>query len=99
MIINQKPINLAEAKSLAKNLEENVALSDYFKRFAKLSTADATKLIDELRALNNIKLKEEDFVKITDFLPQDSEELAKVVSEVSLTEEEAQAIFLIVKKY
>jgi len=99
MILNQKSITLAEAKSLVKNLEENKVLDDYFKKFAKLSQTDAVKLVDDLRALNNIKLKEDDFVKLTDFLPQDSEELSKVISEVSLTEEEAQAILALIKKY
>jgi len=99
MILNQKSITLSEAKSLVKNLEENKVLDDYFKKFAKLSQADAVKLVDDLRALNNIKLKEDDFVKLADFLPQDSEELSKVISEVSLTEEEAQAILALIKKY
>jgi len=99
MILDQKPITLSEVKSLAKNLDEKSPLAEYLKKFAKLSVADSNKLLGELRALNSIKLREEHFVKIVDFLPQDNEELAKVVSEASLTEEEMQAILSIVKNY
>jgi DNA-directed RNA polymerase subunit F len=98
-ILNQKPVTLAEVKALVKNIEEKETLNEYMKKFSKLSLADATKLMQELSALNNIKLREEHFVKIADFLPQDSEDLAKVVSEVSLSDEESQAILAVVKKY
>ena len=99
MILDQHPITLSEVKALAKNLDEKSPLHAYLKTFVKLSAADSKKLIDELRGLNSIKLREEHFVKIADFLPQDSEELSKVASESSLTEEEMQAVLSIVKKY
>ncbi len=99
MILDQRPVSLAEVKALAKNLDESSPLADYLKRFTKLSSADSNKLISELKALNNLKLRDEHFVKISDFLPSDNEELSKVLSEVSLTEEESQAILAIVKNY
>jgi DNA-directed RNA polymerase subunit F len=98
-VLNQRAVTLAEVKSYAKNFETNEVMNEYMKKFAKLSAADSAKLIEELSALNNIKIREENFVKIADFLPQDNEELAKVVSEVSLTDEEMQAILAAVKKY
>ena len=99
MILDQRPITMSEVKSLAKNLDEKTSLYEYLKKFVTLSAADSNKLLDELKALNSIKLREEHFVKIVDFLPRDNEELVKVVSETSLTEEEMQAILSIVKKY
>ena len=98
-VLNQRAVTLAEVKSYAKNFETNEVMNEYIKKFAKLSATDSAKLIEELSALNNIKIREENFVKIADFLPQDNEELAKVVSEVSLTDEEMQAILAVVKKY
>jgi len=44
-------------------------------------------------------LKEENFIKIADFLPVDAEDLNKICNETSLSEEEIQAILAIVKKY
>jgi DNA-directed RNA polymerase subunit F len=99
MILSQKMVTIAEAKSYVKNLEEKQALNDYFKKFGTLSLDKANKLIGELQGLNNIKLKDEHMVKISDFLPADSEELAKITNDVSLTEEEAQAVLGIVKNY
>jgi DNA-directed RNA polymerase subunit F len=99
MILEQRPITMSEVKALAKNLDEKTPLHEYLKKFVKLSAADANKMLDELRALNSMKLREEHFVKIVDFLPQDNEELSKVVPEASLTEEEMQAILAISKKY
>lgn len=99
MILNQKAVTIAEAKSYIKNLEEKQALNDYFKKFSILSVADAQKLITELQGLNNMKLREEHFVKIADMMPSDSEDLAKITNDVSLTEEEAQAVLSLVKNY
>ncbi len=99
MILTQKIVTIVEAKSYVKNLDEKQALNDYFKKFSTLSLDKAHKLIEELRALDNIKLKEEHMVKIADFLPADSEEVTKIAHDVSLTEEEAQAILSLVKNY
>lgn len=99
MILSQKPLTLAEVKELAKGVDEKKQTADYLKKFAKLSKSDAHKLMEEAKALNNIKLKEEDFIKLADFLPQDSEELNKLLSEANLSEEEAAAILNIVKNY
>ncbi|HVY01363.1 MAG TPA: hypothetical protein VHA12_01205 [Candidatus Nanoarchaeia archaeon] len=99
MILNQKMVTIAEAKSYIKNLEEKQALHDYFKKFSVLTLANAEKLMGELKALNNIKLREEHYIKIVDMLPSDSEELAKIANDVSLSEEETQAILSLVKNY
>ena len=67
--------------------------------FVILSKEDSEKLIAELRALNNLKLKEEHFIKIADFLPKDIEDVNKILNDVGLSEAEANAILEIVKKY
>ena len=99
LILSKKPVTIAEAKSLAGDVAEKRAVHGYFKTFGKMKKADADKLVGELRALNNPKLKEEHLVKIADFLPQDLEDVNKIVSDAGLTEEEANAILAIVKKY
>lgn len=99
MILSQRIVSIAEARSYVKNIEEKQALHDYFKKFSTLSLESAHKLIAELQGLNNVKLKEEHMIKIADFLPSDAEELNKITNDVSLTEEEAQAVLGLVKNY
>ena len=98
MIISKKSLTFAEVKELMKNVE-NPQMQDYMKAFSKLSEDKAHSLIEEINALNNPKLKEEHIIKIADFLPRDAEDLSKIVLDVSLSEEEINAILNIVKKY
>lgn len=98
-LINKRPVTLAEVKENVKSLDESAPIHLYLKKFCKISKDKASKLVEEVRALNNPKLKEENFIKIADFLPVDSEDLNKICNEASLTEEEAQAILAIVKNY
>lgn len=99
MILNRTPIPLAHITSYVKDEEQYKVTQDYVKKFCKLSKEDADKLMSEIRALNNLKIKEETLVKIADFCPQDAEDVSKIFTDVSLTEEETNAILAIVKKY
>lgn len=99
MILNRKPLTLAAAKSLIKNIGERKALADYMKKFSELSEDKADKLMEEIKALNNPKLKEEGVIKIVDFLPKDSEDLNKILPEAGLSEEESNVIVKITEKY
>ncbi len=99
MILEKTPLTMAEVYEVVKDLEEKKPLKDYLKKFTKLSKAKAEELKDKLHNLNNIKLKEENIIKIVDFLPKDSEDLQKLFTEVTLNEEETNAILDIVKGY
>jgi len=99
MILNRKPLSLAEVKAHLKEMDSNKPVSDYLKNFANLSKDKAEKLSEEIRGLKNPKIREENIVKIVDFLPKDSEDVNKIFTEVSLSEEEANSIVEIVKKY
>ena len=99
MILEKTPITLAEVKDRVKGLDERQVLKDYLKRFTKLTKAKTEELVKEVQGLNSIKLKEESVVKIADFLPTAPEELNKILTEVSLTEEETNAILTITGKY
>ena len=99
MILSKKPLTLSEVEALVPKGEEKKPIHDYLKKFVKLSKADAEKMLDDLRALNNLKLKEENLVKIVDFLPKDSEDVNKILIEANLSEAEANSILEIVKKY
>ncbi|MDP4039101.1 MAG: DNA-directed RNA polymerase subunit F [Candidatus Pacearchaeota archaeon] len=99
MILEMKPLSLAEVKEIIKDSEENKDLKDYLKKFGKLNEEKAKKLEEELKALNNMKLKDEFIVKIIDFLPRDAEDLNKIFIEVSLDNKETNEVLDILKKY
>ena len=90
---------MAEARSYVNDFEDRKPLEDYFRTFNKLKKDKAEQLLKELNDLKSVKLKQEHIVKIVDFLPSDAEDLNKIVNDVSLTEDEANKILEIVKKY
>jgi len=98
MINDSKPLSLAEVKEYLKNVE-NPVMHDYLKKFCNIEPKEAEKLASEIRALNNPKVKESHIVKIVDFLPKDAEEVNKIFSDVSLSDEEANSFAEIAKKY
>lgn len=99
MILSKKPLTIAEAATFVPKGEEKTPMNDYIKKFENLSKEKALKLIEEVKSLNNPKLKEENFVKIADFLPKDLEDMNKILLEAGLNEEESNAILEITKKY
>ena len=99
MILQRRSLTLAEVKENIPEANETKVMHDYLKMFCKLSNDKAQKMIEELQALNNPKMKEEYLVKTVDMLPADAEELHKIFVDVSLSEEESNAILGIVKKY
>ena len=98
MILSKKPLTLAEVDALVEKGEEKKLIHDYLKKFVALKKDEAEKMLSDLRALNNPKLKEENLVKLVDFLPKDVEDVNKILNEVSLSEAEANAILGIVQK-
>jgi DNA-directed RNA polymerase subunit F len=99
MILDMKPLNLAEVKMLVETTDENKDLLKYLKKYGKLDKPKADSLTNELIGLNNMKLKNDIIVKIVDFLPKDNESLNKIFTEIGLDDKEAQEILEIVKKY
>lgn len=99
MILNKTPLSLSHVREYVKDLDENKPVSIYLKKFCKVSKEDAEKISADVRALNNLKIKEESIVKLVDLCPQDSEDIHKIFADVSLTEEETNALLVIVKKY
>ncbi len=102
MIKSIKPLTMAEVKEIASKLEENdktKAISAHIKKFVKIDLDNAKKLREEIAALNNAKLKEQDISKIVDIMPKDAEDLRKVMVDTDLNQNEITQILAIVKKY
>ncbi len=98
-ILSMKPIHLADVQELAGDLESRPEFRDYLKHFSKLDKKQADELSEKLKAMNNIKIREDSIVKVVDLLPRDSESLSKVFNDVSLDEKEINEILEVVKDY
>ncbi|MSS74623.1 hypothetical protein EXS73_00185 [Candidatus Pacearchaeota archaeon] len=92
MIIDKTALTLGEVKSYLSDEDKDRPVYTYLKTFSKVDAKEAKALKEKLIALNNIKLKENDFIKLVDFMPHDVEGVNKVCHEASLSEEESQAI-------
>ncbi len=99
MIVELKPLSMAEARALLSEREDTKIVAEYFEKFTTLPAEKTEALQKELAALDNIKLKQTHLVKIADFLPKDAEDVHKIVNDVSLTEQEVSAILGVVKNY
>jgi DNA-directed RNA polymerase subunit F len=103
MVIKElKPITMAEAREILKDSETDKAKSAdlFIKKFTKLSPDEARKMFDAMKKLNIEKLKDEDIVKIIDFMPQDPEDLRKIFigSDINLEQDEITKILEIKRK-
>lgn len=102
MIQESKTITLAEARELLKKADTDKAkaISDFIKRFTKLSASDVLKLKKALESLNIAKLRAEDIVRLIDFKPEDTEDIRKIFvgSEFSLDQDEIAKVLEVLKK-
>jgi DNA-directed RNA polymerase subunit F len=84
---------------LDKKVEPESKLIEFIKNFTALNTKDAKELKSDLTNLDLMKLKDEQIIKIIDVLPANSEDLNKILSGVSLDENETKKILDAIKKF
>ena len=89
---------LAEAEELIKKSGGSEETAGFIKKFTKISAKDAREMRKKLSDLGIMKLKEEQTVKITDFLPETGEELNKIFTG-NLSEDETSKILDTVKQF
>jgi len=101
MIIETKPLSLAETEEIVETLEteEEKEIRSFLKKFIKLDAEKAKQLRKELESLEIMRMKDEHIVKIIDLLPEDVSDINKIFAEVSLEENEINKILEVVKKY
>lgn len=102
MIKSSQPLSMPEVKKLLGGVEDNERkkqLEIFIKKFSKTPVKKAMEMKKELEELNMIKMKPEDIVKIIDILPDDSSDVNKIFTDVSLDEDETNKILEITKKY
>lgn len=94
-----KPLSLVEAKKIVETSEEEKEIKDFLKKFIKLDLKEANGLKKDLESLGILKLREEHIVKIVDLLPEDVSDINKILTDVSLDENETNKLLEVIKKY
>ena len=90
---------MSEVNEIVKNLEEKEQMKLYLKTFLKLSKDKSEKLGEEIKSLGNVKINAGHLVKIVDYVPKEKEDVNKIFADLSLTEDETNAILNITQKY
>ena len=99
MIIERIPITLGKVKELVGQGEKQDKIKMFINQFSPLKVEKASKMEEELKKLDLIKLKNEHIVKIVDLMPEDSADLSKALPNVSLNQDKVNKILDVVKRY
>ena len=104
-MIKEKFISIPEAKEILSGIEEpeyeQKLAAEHVKKSAKMKKEEADKLAEELKAMDNRKMKEEYIMKIIDLAPKDLDDLKVILSgsPVAFKDEEIIAFLDIIKKH
>jgi len=100
MINNSEPLSMAEASGYLDKKDENEAeVLGFMKKFTELNAKEAKELRAKIVSLDMMKVKPEHIVKIIDLMPEDSEALNKIFSDVGLDEDETKKILETIKEF
>ena len=93
-----KDVMVKKEKQKELNYEQKVAL-EHLKKFTKLKSAEAKKMIDELS--NLLRMSPETVMQIVNIMPKDPDEVRLVFAreKFSLKDEEIKKIIEVVKKH
>jgi len=98
-IKEQTPLTFPEVIELAGDGEKATEIKSFIKKFTKMKPEKAREMKEDLTKLDLIKLKADHIVNIVNFVPQDSEDLIKILPGVSLDQDDINKILEVVKKY
>ncbi len=99
MIKGNEALSMQEAGKYVKEGEKGEELVKFIKDFSKVKPKDAEDLKKEILGLGMMKLRKENIVKIVEVMPENQEELNKVLTSVSLSEDEAAKVLDSVKRF
>ena len=94
MIKKTVPLSISEAVPLIKDLE----IKAFVKKFSGLNEKKAEELRKKLNSLNLIKLNDKHISKLIDFLPENKEEILRVLPDSNLDENETNTILSTIKE-
>jgi len=91
---------MAEAQDYVKNSEvKDAETMSFIKNFVKLKGKDAVAIRGKIKELDLIQLGDSHIVKIIDLMPQTNEELNKILSDVSVSEDDIKKILDIIAEF
>ena len=93
MIDHKEPLSMFEAVEYAKNKE----VKSFAKNFSKVKDVKLKELKEKLQELDMIKLNPKHISKILEFLPEDKEDLNKILVDVNLDENETTKLLETIK--
>ena len=100
MIKNTIPLSMAEATEyIGETKDSEVEVKKFIKRFVKLDHKEAKEMKAKLESLGLAKLRPEYITKIIDFLPEETESLNKIFTDVSLDEDESKKILETIREF
>ncbi len=95
MIKNMTPLSMPESLKYVENPE----VKAFIKKFSSLEDKEAKELREKLSGLNLIKLNEKHISKLIDFLPDEKEEVLRVLPDSNLDEDETNTIISTIKEF
>ena len=100
MIKHSEPLSMNEVVEYIKHAEDSeIDVIGFTKKFIKLTQKETKELRKKLEGLELIKVKPEHIAKIIDLVPENTAELNKIFTDVSLDEDETKKILEKVKEF
>ncbi len=100
MIRKSEPLSIPEIlEYLDKKEERENELIGFIKKFTGLNAKEAKEMKKKINDLDLMKIREEHVIKIIDSMPENSEDLNKILTGVGLDEDETKKILEIVKEF
>ena len=100
MIISRKHLSMTESLEYAGDKKDSeVEVRKFIKKFVKMKPEKAGEIREKLKELDLIKMKSEYVVKIIDLMPENSESLNKIFTDISLNEDETKKILETIEEF
>ena len=98
MIIERKPLSMVEAKEYI-NKDSGTDILGFVKKFIILKPKNAKELKEKIINLDLLKVKSEHITKIIDIMPETTEDLNKIFSDMNLDEDETKKLLETIKEF
>ncbi len=98
MILNKEPLSMAESTGYIEKETGKETLA-FIKKFVKINAKDAKALREKIKDMDLMKVNDEHITKVIDLLPQNTEDLNKIFTDVGLDEDENNKILDAIKEF
>ncbi|HEB46856.1 hypothetical protein LCGC14_2162820 [marine sediment metagenome] len=100
MIISRKHLSMTESlEYVGDKKDSEVEVRKFIKKFVKMKPEKVREIRKKLEELDLIKMKSEYIVKIIDLMPENSESLNKIFTDISLNEDETKKILETIEEF